>query len=404
MPVIKYETSRWTYADTTKIAVDSPTTTIPDVPYDFPRIVDNIALWDSFLLQNRDGQKTKVNGWTILFCLCIELNNTQSFDDQWHSRNDSAFLGALGSKDGGLSWQYLGRVLSKSCDIRPHEWSGNVIMLEDGTNNAIVLFTSVDDKEQVPCQVFGKIRTTKDSVYFDDFNEAVELVKPDGINSATIIQNPYAAFRDPNLFQNHLLVETDLAIPRGTKQPTAEDIGILPPDFNFTGREPSPYATASIGVWSIENGELVPQVPILSAFGACGQTEMPRVIKIGNLYYLFTITHKGMFPHDYGVDGLYGFYSDKPFSGYKPMNGSGLLLGNSSKQPAGAYAFNIYYDSGRLFVHSFIDTVPNPNGDGTYRIGGTLNRTVELVIDGSTSFVKGVLGYGELPVSRNYTC
>ena len=403
MAIIEYSTSRWTYADTTKICVDSPTTTIPDVPYDFPRAVNDILLWDSFLLQNREGQKVKVNGWTILFCLCTKLDSTKEVEEQWRNRNSSAFLGALVSKDGGLNWKYAGRVLSESCDIRKYEWSGNVILLEDGTNNAVVLFTSVSDKEQIPCQVFGKIRATPDMVYFDDFDVAEELVHPDGINSATITQNPWAAFRDPNLFMNHLLVETDLAIKRGVDKPSAEDIGIMPSTYAWTGREPNQYATGSIGVWTIDKGEFIPQVPILSAFGACIQTEMPRIIKVDKLYYLFTITHKSMFPHSFGVDGLYGFVSDKPFSGYKPVNGSGLILGCSSKQPTGAYAFNIYYDSGRWFVHSFIDTVPNPNGDGTYRIGGCLNRTVELVLDGATSYVKGLLGYGELPISRNYT-
>jgi levansucrase len=139
--------------------------------------------------------------------------------------------------------------------------------------------------------------------------------------------------------------------------------------------------------------------PLLSANCTNQQTERPHlVIEDGN-YYLFTISHMFTFApgiEPRGPDGVYGFLGNSLRSEYKPLNGSGLVLGNPPDAPLQQYS---EYVMPNWLVESFIDTVPTGNGGEIF--GGTLAPTLRLVAEGSNTYFVEQLGYGFIPPMLN---
>ncbi|MEX5538693.1 glycoside hydrolase family 68 protein, partial [Pseudomonas syringae] len=104
-----------------------------------------------------------------------------------------------------------------------------------------------------------------------------------------------------------------------------------------------------------------------------------------------------------GPDGVYGFVSEDLTGPYRPMNSSGLVLGNPSSQPYQTYS---HYVMPNGLVTSFIDTIPvdfETSEHLKYRIGGTEAPTVRIELQGDRSFVRETLDYGYIPAMRNIT-
>ena len=407
----KLITSHWTLAQALKINPNDPTVTTPPIPYNFPVMDSKHRIWDTMQLTDFNNRVALINGWQVIFCLTVDYDTdteTRNIADVWNHRNSAAYIAIYISKDGG-AWQYKGRLLEKSADIRPYEWSGSMY-LEGKDGEVLVIYTSVDDTRQVPSFSRGCIHISDDGVLTKTgFTKTTECLHPDGYNEATVSQNQFAGFRDMKLFydKNHrrmfATVEIDGAWDRGAKEVGSENLGYLPPQEmgTYTGNK---FMTGGIGLYEITDLEKMTIKHLgvlLSAFGVCDQTERPMLSynEDTGLYYLYTITHNDKFaPGVKGVDGLYGFVSDDLFAGtFKPMNGGGLMAGCPVSQPKAWYSgFPMLGD--RNFISGFIDTIPNPDDASTFRIGGTLSPTWEMVIDGSDSYLTNTLGYGEMPV------
>lgn len=407
----KLITSYWTLAQALKINPSDPTVTTPPIPYDFPVMDSKHRIWDTMQLTDFNNQVTLINGWQVIFCLTVDYDTdaeTRPLLDVWNNRNSSAYIAIYISKDGG-EWQYKGRLLEKSADIRPYEWSGSMY-LEDKSGEVLVVYTSVNDKQQIPSFSRGRIHISDDGVLTKSgFTKTTEIVHPDGYTEATPAQNVFAGFRDMKLFSDPITgrlfatVEIDGAWDRGSKEVESENLGWLPPEQagHYPGNK---FLTGGIGLYEITDLEkmTIKRLGVLlSAFGTCEQTERPMLSYDydSGLYYLWTITHNDKFADGVkGVDGLYGFVSDDLFSGnFVPMNGGGLVAGCPESQPKSWYS-GFPMLGARKFVSGFLDTIPHPTDANTFRIGGTLSPTWEIVIEGHTSYLTNVLGYGELPV------
>lgn len=397
--------SRWTVADTLKINPNDLTTLMPRADPNFVPMDENILLWDTWQLEDKAGKWISFNGWHVIFCLCTTIDDrAKEINDRWKNRNDTAFIGYFYSRDGS-SWKYGGRVLNPSCDIRPYEWSGST-RLEDNTGNITLFYTSTSKTEQIPSMVKGRIVTTDEDVSFEGMDTTIELIHPDGLHEANILQNPYAALRDPRPFvdpktgETYLIYEIDQPNKRGEYPVDDASKGYLPPEYELQGNR---WASGGIGISLAVNGDFTKLVhlnPLLTSFGSCVQTERPKMIHYKGKYYLFTITHHDMFDEGVnGADGLYGFVSDSLFGEFKPINGSGQIVLNPPDDPQMCYSHDIGVAKDMIAASYFLDTVND--GKGSYRIGGTLGDTVEIAIVDRNSYIVGNLGMAFYPVDHD---
>lgn len=133
--------------------------------------------------------------------------------------------------------------------------------------------------------------------------------------------------------------------------------------------------------------------------GVNDQTERPHYVFQDGKYYLFTISHKFTCADGVtGPDGVYGFVGEHLFGPYRPMNASGLVLGNPPAQPFQTYSHCVMPNG---LVTSFIDSVPTTGED--YRIGGTEAPTVRILLKGDRSFVQETYDYGYIPAMKDVT-
>ena len=137
------------------------------------------------------------------------------------------------------------------------------------------------------------------------------------------------------------------------------------------------------------------------------QLELPRFVFKDGKYYLFISSHRFTFPTDLrknGLDALYGFVSDSLFGDYRPLNKSGLVLGNPESEPIQTFAWVVLPNE---IILSFInytrlgDVAPQqliqqPIEFQRERFGGTLAPTIQIEITGDETKVIGELGQAQI--------
>ncbi|MEN3174672.1 MULTISPECIES: glycoside hydrolase family 68 protein [Gluconobacter] len=409
----KYPVSRWTIADALKVRTDDPTTTMPVIDYQFPIMSNDVMIWDSGALRDMHMRTVTFKGWFVLWSLAVDkIDKTNAkIYDEWHSRNDRAYIGYWYSRD-GVEWTWGGRLFQTSADLRPWEWSGSLVMREGTENKVDMFYTSVGapDGNSVPAVSSGTIHADDKGVWFDGFATSTEMFKADGVHYANASEDPYFDFRDPQPFINpgdgqlYTLFEGNVPGARGQFVIGTDEMGAVPPGYAVDAG--AQYGAAAIGLARCVSGwrkgdysrwELMPA--LVTALGVNDQTERPHFVFKDGLTYLFTISHHSTYTgKSTGPDGVYGFVSEKGIFGpYKPLNSSGLVLGNPSSQPYSTYS---HFVDAEGYVQSFIDTIPaagqNAENPDTYRIGGTLAPTVRLVLDGDRTFLTEVHDYAQV--------
>lgn len=419
------KSSRWRIADALKVRVDDPTTTMPVIASDFPVMDDAVMIWDTGALRDIQMKTVTVNGWHVIWSLCadkVDMTNAH-IADEWNNRNSTAYIGFFYSKTGnGSDWKFGGRLLQKSADLRPWEWSGNLVMREGTENTVDMFYTSCGPVtggfESVISVSTGQIHTDNEKVWFTGFDQTVEMFEADGIHGANEEEDPYWDFRDPCPFLNpddgriYCVYESNVAGTRGEFILGSNEIGPIPP--GYTPGDGAQYGAASIGVALLDEdayaagdfsrARWTQLNPLVTALGVNDQTERPHVVFQDGKLYLFTISHHSTYSGNLsGPDGVYGFVSDNGIKGpFRPMNASGLVLGNPSSQPYSTYS---HFVDSEGYIQSFIDRIPTPtttHPDAT-RIGATLAPTVRIQLDGDQSFLTEVHNYGEIFAQREWT-
>ncbi|HET9647315.1 MAG TPA: glycoside hydrolase family 68 protein [Microlunatus sp.] len=399
-------TATWKRADALKVAGDATNTT-PIIPPDFPVISQDVWQWDTWPLTNIDTKPITYKGWHVIMSL-VAPRDIPFGDRHWVAR-----IGYYYSKD-GHNWIYGGHLIPEARGIGCMEWAGTAIMT--GKNTVRQFYTTVGHQRGGPtCRTSppydtmqrlavtqGQIHADSKGVWFTGFTKHTVIAQPDGKYYQTqdqgIPPTDYA-FRDPFIFRNpkdkkiYAVWEGNTGGLTGTYQCTKRDLGNLPPGHtvdpisaNYTGNIGLMKATnKSLTTWKLLS-------PLLSANCVNRQTERPHVVFSKGLTYLFTISHKFTYaPGVTGPDGVYGFVGPSLRSDYRPMNGSGLVLGNPPEAPEQNYSHEVLPN---LMVQSFIDQVPTGNGN---KPGGTLAPTLQLAFDGANSYLTRVLPYGYIP-------
>lgn len=414
-----YTPSIWTRADALKIHEDDPTTTTPLIDPNFNLMSETLFVWDTMPLRNLYNEVVSVNGWNVIFALAAERRpNDPALKDEkgqydikkdWEDRHGRARIHFWFAKD-GKSWSYGGLVMKPGASPTEREWSGTPVLL-DNKGNVDLYYTAVTPGATI-CKTKGKLVADENGVSVIGFDKVKSLFDADGKYYQTEEQNPYWGFRDPSPYIDpksgklFMVFEGNVAGVRGSHVVTDKDKGLVPPGHEDTGG--SNYQTACIGIAVAtdrtgDHWKLLP--PLVTAVGVNDQTERPHFVFHNGLYYLFTISHKFTFGDGVtGPDGVYGFLSNNLFGPYKPMNSSGLVLGNPSKAPYQAYSHYVYkYNGNECLVTSFIDSIPEPVvvNDLEYRIGGTEAPTVGITLQGNKTYVTSMNDYGYIPAVRD---
>ncbi|MEX5542033.1 glycoside hydrolase family 68 protein [Pseudomonas poae] len=403
--------TRWTRADALKVNENDPTTTQPLVRPDFPVMSDTVFIWDTMPLRDLDGAVVSVDGWSVIFTLTADrrphdpqfINADGRYDIKrdWEDRHGHARICYWYSRT-GKDWIFGGRVMAEGVSPTTREWAGTPILLNN--NGDIDLYYTCVTPGATIAKVKGQIVTSEDGVQLINFNTVTSLFSANGTYYQTESQNATWNFRDPSPFIDpndgklYMVFEGNVAGERGTHAVGPEEVGLVPPGHEDVGG--ARYQVGCIGIavakdLSGEEWEILP--PLVTAVGVNDQTERPHYVFQDNKYYLFTISHKFTYADGVtGPDGVYGFVSEHLFGPYRPMNASGLVLGNPPAQPFQTYSHCVMPNG---LVTSFIDSVPTENGD--FRIGGTEAPTVRIELHGDRSFVREAYDYGYIPPMRD---
>ena len=403
--------TRWTRADALKVNESDPTTTQPLVPADFPVMSDTVFIWDTMPLRDLDGAVVSVNGWSVIFTLTadrrphdpqfIDANGRYDIKRDWEARHGHARICFWYSRT-GKDWIFGGRVMAPGVSPTTREWAGTPILVNN--NGDIDLYYTCVTPGATISKVKGQIVTTEEGVELVNFNKVHALFEADGVYYQTESQNATWNFRDPSPFIDpkdgklYMVFEGNVAGERGTHIVGPDEIGLVPPGHEEVGG--ARYQVGCIGLAVAKDlrgdeWEILP--PLVTAVGVNDQTERPHYVFQDNKYYLFTISHKFTYADGVtGPDGVYGFVSEHLFGPYRPMNASGLVLGNPPEQPFQTYSHCVMPNG---LVTSFIDSVPTRDGD--FRIGGTEAPTVRILLQGDRSFVREAYDYGYIPPMRD---
>ena len=392
-------TAVWSRAQALKVTRD-PTNTKPRIPPDFPVINNQVWVWDTWPLTNLNTRPVRYKGWHVIFSLTAP--RTVPFGDRhWWAR-----IGYFYSRDGS-SWRYGGDLFPQRSPFGSREWAGSTVLVGNQVN---VLYTASGGDGNEPgeradplqrlAHASGRIHADADGVWFTGFRNHRVIAEPDGRMYQTLEQSRAGpiiyAFRDPFVFRDpadgqvYLLFEGNSGGQAGSHTCGTREIGPVPP-----GHQVAPEArfyTGNIGIAeatgaNLRRWRLLP--PLLSANCVNQQTERPHLVIENGRYHLFTISHTFTFaPGLTGPDGLYGFIGPSLRSDYKPLNASGLVLGNPADAPVQQYS---EYVMPNWLVESFIDTLPGEI------FGGTLAPTLEITPDGASTFFVKQHGYGYIP-------
>lgn len=401
--------SYWKRSDALKQAIDDVTTTIPLIQPDFKLLDSRFFVWDIMPMRNLDCEVMTLNGWSIIFTLTAVKDTVRyksksggyNIEQNWLDRHAWARICYWYSKD-GENYKYGGRVMKEGVSPTSREWSGSAILLNE-QGELELYYTCVVPDARI-CKVAGKIITSDERVTLSGFDNVEVVLKADGKYYQTEEQNPYFNFRDPFPFRDpinnelYLLFEGNVAGDRGTHTITNNEDGVLISPYSAVGRKTGQVGCIGLAkANNLRGDDWTLLKPLVTAVGVNDQLERPHFIFKDQKYYLFFASHSYTFSSGIkGADGLYGFVSDGLFSEYKPLNSSGLVLGNPSSQPYQSYS---HYVMPNLLVASFIDNVPIPKLK-TYRIGGTLAPTIKINIDGDRTYIENVLNYGYIPPSK----
>jgi levansucrase len=403
-------TAVWSRAQALKVRLD-PTNTKPLIgTADFPRMSDQVWIWDTWPLVNLGTKPVSYKGWNVIFSLVAP--RTLGFND----RHEVATIGYFYSRD-AKSWKYGGTIFPAGTARGTRQWAGSAALIGDEVNLFYTAsgvregFTGHDpnwlqnDTEQRIARATAKIQADENGVWFagKNFRDSKIVLQADGVKYQTVQQSQGApiiyAFRDPFLFRNpdddqlYLAFEGNSPGQAGSHACTPQEIGPVPP--GHTVPDDAKLYTGNIGVARAKSSSLKKWkllAPLISANCVNQQLERPHLVMEDGNFYLFTISHTGTYaPGLTGPDGVYGFVGPSLRSEYRPLNASALVLGNPPEAPFQQYS---EYVMPNWLVEAFIDNVPTANGIVE---GGTLAPTLRLHVEGSNTYMVERLDYGFIP-------
>ncbi|MEV4115322.1 glycoside hydrolase family 68 protein [Nonomuraea sp. NPDC049695] len=375
-------TSYWTPSHLDLLAGSATTTAPVFHPVAVPRILPGHDLWDLWPVQEEDGSTCVIGGHEVWMALSAP---SLGHPEERHGRARIRLLARNG--DG---WTDLGHAFSDGASPGSREWSGSAVRRPDGSVS--VFYTAAGQRGEARPTFRQSVAETRLSLIADSArtngrisleheSEHREILRSDGsvylpAEEVTGAPGQIRAFRDPGWFRDPADGREYLLIAASVASGDRFNGAIAP-------------AEARAGAWS-----LLP--PLIVADGVNHELERPHVIVHRSRYYLFFCTQRHTFhPADRAPTGLYGFVAPALAGPYEPLNGSGLVIRNPSRQPDQAYAWLVLPD---LRVVSFANYRSGPGMDlrqaeavrARADFGGTIAPILTLTLSGtSASIVTG---------------
>lgn len=408
------QTVNWTREQVSKIELNQDNT-IPYVDISkLEKLAPGYHIWDTWPLMERDGSTASLKGWKVIFALSAPSDILPG------KVHDIATIRYFYSKN-GKDWTLGGELFPAGSALGSRQWAGSA-MTDNGKIHAF--YTATGNKGEFPlsygqriAMATGDIVADDNGVRFENWGQHRILFEPDGKYYQTKEQAQQGegggfAFRDPMWFKDpktgkeYLLFEGNSA---GTvAERVCRDEYVGSPEFRQQHVVPtdSVHANGNIGMAEVVDGDfskikLLP--PLLEANCVNEELERPHIVVKDKKYYLFTDTHINKYAAGLqGPEGLYGFVSDTLIGGYKPLNGSGLVLANPSNNPYQAYSWLVtpelnvvgfahFGDLGNLTIGDVGNQTPEFQFS---HFGGTLAPTVQLVIKGDHTEIKKEMPQG----------
>jgi levansucrase len=338
---------------------------------DFAPVAPDLGVWDAWPLQDMAGRPLSFSGGRELW---MALGAARFADPE--ERHGHARIHLL-LRD-GTTWRHLGPAMPDGFSPGSREWSGSAVVSADGT--AVTLYFTAAGRrgeaqltfEQRIFSAMATLDTSGDTPRLSNWRGLAEIVTRDPAHYMATTGGPsevgkIKAFRDPAFFRDPL-GGGDYLLFAGSR-----------------AGSPSAY-NGVIGIarreWS-ENPSWKVLPPILCADTLNNELERPHVVFHDGLFYLFWSTQRHVFAPSgpAGPTGLYGMVSDKLFEGWRPVNGSGLVLANPDAAPAQAYSWFVLPD---LSVTSFVD---NWRGEEIPSFGGTFAPFMQLHLAGDKAWI-----------------
>jgi levansucrase len=364
----------WTPADVQRIQLGEESIAPLIAEPDFARIDDSLDIWDAWPVQGEDGRPAHAaDGSTLWMALAAP-----HFSDP-DARHAHARIHLL--ERHGSQWRHLGPVMPDGFSPGSREWSGSAVLAEDATSLTLYFTATGTRGEATPSceQRLFLARATltdgPDGRAFAGWHALSEIVQRDPVHymtteSADGAPGTIKAFRDPAFFRD-----------------PADGQRYL---FFAGSRANSPSAFNGVVGWAVEQapGRWAILPPLVSADGLNNELERPHVVFRRGVYYLFWSTQRHVFDPTgpVGPTGLYGMASDRLDSGWRPLNGTGLVFANPPEAPAQAYSWLVLPD---LSVTSFVDDW-GPAGSGRpRRFGASFAPDLRLELDGAAARLAG---------------
>jgi len=402
-------TVNWTREQASQIELNQDNT-LPYFEIDkLEKLAPGYHIWDTWPLMNRDGSTASIKGWKVLFALSAPSDVLPG------KVHDIATIRYFYSKN-GKDWTFGGDLFPEGTPLGSRQWAGSA--MADGDDiYAFYTATGREGEERLTYEQrlalgTGKIVADQNGVRFEQWDKHRILLEPDGNWYETYEQAKQGegggyAFRDPMWFQDpqsgkeYLLFEGMSGGAVSERSCKPEHAG----SPEYAAPPEAVHQNGNIGIaevtGDVDGVTMLP--PLLEANCVNEELERPHIVVKDKKYYLFTDTHINKYaPGLSGPEGLYGFVSDTLIGGYKPLNGSGLVLANPPDNPYQAYSWLVTPELNVVGFAHFGDLDGMPIGDLGNQSpefqfahwGGTLAPTVKLSIDGDRTKIEKQLPQG----------
>ncbi|WP_199616132.1 glycoside hydrolase family 68 protein [Paenibacillus alkalitolerans] len=402
-------TVNWTREQVSKIELDESNT----LPYTdikkLEKMTPDYHIWDTWPLTDRDGSIASIKGWKVIFALSAPSDVLPG------KVHDIATIRYFYSKN-GKDWTFGGELFPAGTALGSRQWAGSA-MTDGDRIYAFYTATGRENEERVTFEqrlalATGNIVADKNGVRFEHWDKHRIILEPDGKWYQTLAQAHQGegggyAFRDPMWFQDPKTGK-EYVLFEGMSGGSVSERSCKPEHASSPEYEAPPEAVHQNGnigiaevIGDVEELEMLP--PLVEANCVNEELERPHIVVKDNKYYLFTDTHINKYsPGLTGPEGLYGFVSDTLIGGYKPLNGSGLVLANPPENPYQAYSWLVlpslnvvgFAHFGDLDGMSISDIGHQSPEYQFEHWGGTLAPTVKISIDGDRTKIEKELPQG----------